>query len=312
VKVRVGLLVVLAVLVAVFAVLRLGVDRAAGDKPLYPDFRPESVARITIDGKQRQSVFEKAGDVWLVVSEDSFPAEAGVVDAMLSKVTGFSLKDMISSNPEKQQLYQVDSTGIAVTMETADGDTVASFVIGKAGPDYQSTYVRASGSSEVILAPGYLPQAFERGNRSWQDRTIYAFEPDDFLAVTVNHRDETVALKRNQAGQWFISEPESLPADAGVVSRLLRTLGRLRCDDFAGRTRLPEYGLAASDSSLHFTTADGAEHEIVFGSPTEDDRVYTATSDSDIVYLLSSYKVGGLLPRLDKLESQEPEAPEEK
>ena len=310
-KIKMGLLVVLAILVAVFAISRLSVDRARGDKPLYPDFRPESVTRIAIDGKQRQSVFESTGDTWLVVSEDSFPAEPGVVDAMLGKIPGFSKKDMISSNPEKQQIYQVDSTGIAVTMETAGGEVVASFVIGKAGPDYQSTYVRETGSADVILAPGYLPQAFERGNRSWQDRTVYSLEPDEFVSLTVRRPDETVAIRRNTAGEWFISEPESMASDPGAISRLLRTLGSLRCDDFAGKGLLPEYGLDAADSSLHFTTADGAEHEMVFGSSTEKNRVYTATSISDVVYLLSSPKVDILLPRLDTLKSQEPEAPEE-
>jgi hypothetical protein len=310
-KVKMGLLVVLAILVAIFAILRLGVDRAGADKPLYPEFRPESVTRITIDGKERETVFEKADGIWLVVSEDSFPAEAGAVDAMLGKITAFARKDIISSNPEKQVLYQVDSTGIAVTMETTDGAVRASFVIGKAGPDYQSTYVRDTGSSDVILAPGYLPQAFERGNRTWQDKTIYALEPDDFRVLTIRRPGETVVLERDQVGEWFISEPESTASDANAVSILLRNVGRLRCDGFAGRTRLPEYGLAVPDSSLSFTTADGGRHELVFGSEAETGRIYAGTTDSDIVYLLSTHRVEILLPRLDKLKSQEPEAPGE-
>jgi hypothetical protein len=310
VKVKTGLLVVLAILVAIFAILRLGVDRAGSEKPLYPGFRQESVARIKIDGKERETVIEKEESGWLVVSEDSFPAEAGVVDAMLEKITGFSRKDIISSNPEKQVLYQVDETGIMVDVETADGTTAASFVIGKTGPDYQSTYVRDAGSDDVILAPGYLPQAFERGNRSWQDRTMYALEADDFLEVAIKRPGETIALSKDQAGEWFISRPESIAVDPNAVSRLLRTLGRLRCDEFAGRRALPEYGLAVPDSSLWFKTAD-SEHELVFGSEAGPDRIYTRTTASDVIYLLASHKVGMLLPQLDKLRGRTPDAPGE-
>ncbi|MFH1314453.1 MAG: DUF4340 domain-containing protein [Candidatus Eisenbacteria bacterium] len=310
-KVKMGLLVVLAILVAIFAILRLGVDRSAREKPLYPGFRRESAARITIVGKERETVIEKKEDgQWLVVSEDSFPAEGGVVEAMLDKITGFSRKDIISSNPEKQTLYQVDASGINVDIETTDDATAASFVIGKAGPDYQSTYVRDAGSDDVILAPGYLPQAFERGNRSWQDKTIYAFEPDDFLEIAIKRPGETIVLLKDRAGEWFISRPESTAVDPNAVSRLVRTLGRLRCDDFAGRTSLPEYGLAMADSSVWFRTAEG-EHELVFGAAVGTDRIYTRTTASDVIYALASHKVGMLLPRLDKLRARIPDAPGE-
>ena len=309
-KVKIGLLVVLAILVAIFAILRLGVDRAGRENPLYPGFVPETVARISIDGKERETVIEKVGNEWLVVSEDSFPAEAGVVDAMLDKITGFSRKDIISSNPEKQALYQVDASGIGVEVGTSDGTTAASFVIGKAGPDYQSTYVRDIGSDDVILAPGYLPQAFERGNRSWQDKTVYELQADEILEVDIKRPDGTIVLLRDQTGEWFISRPESIAADRNTVSRLARTLGRLRCDDFAGKTTLPEFGLSVPDSSLWFRTA-GAEHEIAFGSRDESGRVYAKTTTSDIIYLLSAHRVGALMPQLDELRAREPDAPGE-
>jgi hypothetical protein len=310
VRVKLGLLVVLAILIAIFVILRLGVDRAGRDQPLYPDFRPGSVTRVTIDGKERETVIEKAGDVWVVVSEDSFPAEAGTVDAMLDRITGFSRKDIISSNPEKQMLYQVDETGIAVEVGTTDGTVAASFVIGKAGPDYQSTYVRDTASDDVILAPGYLPQAFERGNRSWQDKTVFAFEPERFLEIAIKRPGETILLSKDPAGEWFISGPESTAADRNTASRVARTLARLRCDEFAGRAVLPEFGLAVPDSSVWFKTAD-VEHEIAFGNRDESGRTYAGTTASEVIYLLSPHKMSALMPQLDKLRVQAPDAPRE-
>jgi hypothetical protein len=304
VKVSRKLVSVLIVLVAVFVVLRLTSDRGQKDEPLFPDFRAEAAVRLTIQGREGATVLAKSNDVWIVASEDSFPAEAGAVEKILEQIPGFSRKDRISSNPEKQALYQVDSAGIQVTVEDARGRPVAAFVVGKVGPDYQSTYVRDAESDDVVLARGYLTPVFERGTRTWQDLTVYDLEPQEILEIRLTRPGETVVLDRDQSGSWHISEPESAACDKGRVSRLVKSLAYLRADYIAGRVPVEGSGVDIPDSSLWFRTAGGVEDELSFGGRDENNRTYFRRHGSDLVYILASPRVGSLLPRLRDLRPQ--------
>ena len=296
-KVSTVLVVVLAVLIVVFLAVRFGGGRRGGEKPLFPDFVPAEAARLVIEGGEATAVFTESDDVWFVASEDSFPAEAGIVEDMLDRVTGFSRKDIISSNPEKHALYNVDSAGVFVSILGAQGDTLVGFVVGKPGPDYQSTYVRDVVSGDVVLARGYLRAVFDRGERTWQDRTIYALEPDAIEEVRIGRSAESLTLERNAAGEWFISEPESSACDQERVARLVRALAYLRCDELAGRMPSAASGLAEPDSAVGFRTAEGLREELLFGNRNEERQTYVKRTGSDIVYLLANQKVDVILPR---------------
>lgn len=307
-KVSRKLVAALVILSAVFVVLRLTSDRGQKDDPLFPDFSAEAAARLTIQGRQAGTVLEKSNDVWIVTSEDSFPAEAGAVEKILEQIPGFSRKDRISSNPEKQALYQVDSAGVQVAVEDARGRSIAAFVVGKVGPDYQSTYVRDAESDDVVLVPSYLTPAFERGTRTWQDLTVYDLEPQEIAEIRLTRPGETVVLDRDQSGAWYISEPESAACDKGRVSRLVKSLAYLRADYIAGRAPVEGSGVDAPDSSLWFRTAGGVEDELLFGGRDENNRTYFRRKASDLVYILASHRIDSLLPGLRELRQQADES----
>jgi hypothetical protein len=304
-RIRAALVIVLVVLAAVFVLLRFGFDRRHKVEPLFPDFHAGSAARIVIEGRDTTAVLEKADDTWIVTSEDSFPAEAEAVQNLLDHITSFSRKDIISTNPQKRSIYQVDTTGIAVSIQDAQGDTLVRFIVGKVGPDYQSTYVRDAASNEVVLASGYLPPAFDRGKRSWQDKTVYSIDPEMISEIGVNRPEGSLALARDASGQWYLSQPESTGCNQDRVTRMVRTVAYLRCDDFAGRGNVGAWGLEQADSSVWFRTTDGTEERLLLGNEAEGRRVYARKADSDIVYVLPIHRVEGMLPKPAELVKEE-------
>ena len=304
-KVSWALLVVLVALVVIFLAVRFGGGIRRGDRPLFPDFEPSEASKLLIEGEQTTAILTESDEVWFVASEDSLPAEAGVVEDMLARVTAFSRKDMISSNPEKQALYKVDSTGVSVSIMDARGDTLVGFVVGKPGPDYQSTYVRDTHTGDVVLAPGYLRAVFDRGARTWQDRTVFSLEPDAIDEVRIGRSGKSLTIRRDAGGEWYMSEPESSACDQARATRLVRTLAYLRSDELAGRMPSPASGLAEPDSAVGFRTAGGLREELVFGNRNESGQTYAKRTDSDVVYLLSSHRVDALLPRPDELRAEE-------
>jgi hypothetical protein len=201
----------------------------------------------------------------------------------------------------------VDSTGIRVAIEDDSGDDLASFIIGKVGPDYQSTYVRDARSNEVVLSAGYLPPAFDRGDRPWQDRTIFDYEPSDLLKIVLTRPSGLVTLSRGEGGTWYISEPESMACDQGRATRLARTLAYLRGDGIAGRSPVAGSGLAEADSSVWFRTIDGTEEHLRFGNRSESGQTYVHREGSEMVFKLVPTRVATVLPGLEELKPQNPE-----
>jgi hypothetical protein len=307
------LLVALVVLAAVYGLLHLGSARKAGPRPLFPGFKAEAAHKITLGGPNGKAALEKRDDVWVVTSEASYPADADAVKEMLDVAVGLSRKDMISSNPEKQADYQVDTTGVAVTIEDAQGKTRAAFIIGRLGPDYQSTYVREANSASVILAPGYLTQVFSRGKQSWQDKRIFNYEPADLVELGVDKPGLAMVLKRGDDGKWLVAQPESAACDSNKASRLARILARLTSVDFAGRVPMPEAGVDRPDSSVWFKLANGTEAKLVIGHDAGGGRFYAAKAQGSVVYLVSAQTVKNLLADVASLapapEADKPAAP---
>jgi hypothetical protein len=289
------LVITLAVVAGLYGLLELAAARRARQQPLFPGFKPEAAEKISLHSPRTDVVLERQGDVWLVASEGSFPADFSAVGQMLDAASAFSRKDMVSSNPERQALYQVDTTGVAVSIEGAGGRRLASFIVGKLGPDYQSTYVRDASSNTVILAAGHLGGTFDRGQRSWQDKRIFAVEPKDVIGVTVTKPGLSMALERRGENEWVVSRPESGGCDPTKVSKWVRALANLRADDFVGRMPMPAAGLENPDSSVSLETAAGAQVKLLIGHALEGGRFYVKRADRDIVYTVSATTVKNLL-----------------
>jgi len=297
---------VLVVLAVLYLIVSLGERRGGGPDPLFPEFSGDAAAGIYMYVDGRTVALEKDSGVWIVPGEDSLAADPAGVAAILEKTASFSRADKVSSNPGKRSVFQVDSTGILVSIVDDRGDTTAAFVVGKVGPDYQSSYVRAAGSDDVILASGYLRSMFDRGERTWQDRLIFNFTPDDISRVDIRRGREEYTLSRTAGGEWMIAAPETMACRQNFATRLVRMLALLRCDGFAGRLPLPGANVAGSDTTLWFATSGGEEHRLFFGSENDAGEVSLAKDDSDVVYLLARVKVNQLTPSLSEMLPEEP------
>lgn len=300
------LVIALIVLAAVYTIVTLSERRVAGPDPLFREFRAGTAAAIYIDVDGRHAALENQDGVWMVPGEDSLPADPAGIDAILEKVASFSRNDRVSSNPDKRSLLQVDSSGVLVRIVDDEGDTTAAFIVGKVGPDYRSSYVRDTGSGDVILASGYLRSMFDRGDRTWQDRLIFNYKPEDIAMIEVRRGKEHYVLNRGTGGRWYIAAPDSTACKQQSVTGLVRMLAILRCDDFAGRLPVPDSNVAGSDTTLRFATAAGDDHRLLFGSENENGRVHFIREGSDIVYLLARAKVNGLIPPFETVLPEEP------
>ena len=276
--------------------------------PLFPDFNEEQVVKIEITATGETTTLSKQNGSWVVASMDNYPADSEGVAELLSKVTEFKNTQRVSNNPEKQAEFEVDSTGVEAKLMDANDKVLVHLFVGKTTPGFLSSYVRPANSNDVYVAQGYLQSVFNKGTRTWKDRTIFSFNKGIVTQLNIISSEETVELRLDAEGTWQMLKPVVAVAKTTEVDTLLTTFSELDTDDFAEATdELAEYGLDTPQSTISALLNDGTTATLHVGKE-EEGKLYVKRDDKDTVFRLFKSNVDGLIKKSDALKAEEPPA----
>jgi len=191
------------------------------------NFDSAAVDKIEVRAPAGTTVLERQGDSWMVTSPVRYRADDVTVGATLAAGRKIELTGLVSSNPGKQGLFQLDSSGTRVTI-FEHGAPKAVFWVGKPSASYTETYVRRDGSDDVYVATGMFSSMFARRTSEWRDKTIFRTEQDAIGQVTLRFGDTTVVLAR-QDSVWKVGDQV---AKNDAVKNFTGALANFQADDF--------------------------------------------------------------------------------
>ena len=276
--------------------------------PLFPNFDKEQVAKIEIIATGETTTLSKQDSNWVVASMNNYPADSEGITELLSKVAEFKNTQRVSNNPEKQAEFEVDSTGVEAKLMDTNDKLLAHLFVGKTTPGFLSSYVRAADANDVYVAQSYLQSVFDKGERTWKDRTIFDFNKGIVTQLNISSSEETVELRLDAEGTWQMLKPIASPAKQTEVDSLLTTLSGLDTDDFAEMSdNLGEYGLDMPESTISAVRNDGITATLHIGNE-EDGKLYVKRADTDTVFRLFKSNVDRLIKKSDTLKAEEPPA----
>ncbi len=223
----VGILALLTL--ATFLVLQRPGERSktSDDGEMLVSYDSAMVDKIEVKSASGTTMLQREGSGWMLTAPLRAQADESSVQQLLSQGRKIALKALVSGNPQKQGVFQVDSTGTLVRISTG-GEERAAFRIGKAGPTYTETYVRREGSNDVYLADGMLLQVFVRQPRDWRDKAILRMPQQSIKSVRYSYGDTTFALALNDS-VWLV---DGAPASEYAVRNLIGSLATFSTDDF--------------------------------------------------------------------------------
>jgi hypothetical protein len=278
--------ILLVLIVAAYLVLQRTGERSTSGSTgkMLVEYDSAAVDKIDISGPSGHVVLERQGGAWMLTDPLRYKADPGLVGSAISAGNKIELTSLISTNPEKQGLFKLDSTGTLVKI-MEQGSEKAVFLIGKPGPSYTETYVRREGSDNVYLAAGYFSTAFSRRGNDWRDKTIFKTDEDAINSVTMHYGDTTFTITRTDT-LWMI---DGQRAKDDVIHTFMSALADLKTDEFIDTTV----------ASLPKLTAeiDVMDTQLRFFWKKEGDRYYVLSSRSPQLYQLYSWKVTSLLKR---------------
>ena len=308
--VLIGVLVVLGLLVLIFE-NPFGKSekqkKVEGAQLLFPYLSKESVAKIEIIGAFGLSttILAKQNDQWLVETMDNYPADQTAVKELLDQVAEMKTLERASSNPEKQAVFQVDSSGVEAKLTDASGNLLAHLFAGKTTPGIFDSYVRAADSNDVYIVKGNLKLTLDKGYRSWRERSIFSFLKEDVTHLTIRSEEEEIELQVDAAGVWQMLKPLISAADGTEVEAIMDLMSSLETDDFAEAKDLSEYGLDAPKMSITAAFKDGSARTLLIGVE-ENGVYYVKREDKAQIFELNKRHVDELIKKSTDLKSETP------
>ena len=281
------LLGILILLVAgVFLVLQkpgeLSTTEATGDVLVrYDSAAVDGIEIISAGGRV---TLEKQGANWMLTRPLRAVADEAVVTSTIGKGNAIVLKGVVSSNPAKQTLFQVDSTGTSVKF-LGKGVSLAAFRVGKPGPAYTETYVRRENDNDVYLAEGMLGYLFARQARDWRDKTIFKTPLETVTSVQFRYGDTTFTLDRPDS-LWRV---DGSPVAGDQVRGFLGSLTNFLADDFVDSTLTVVPPIAA------VVEVQGVQ--IRFARAPSGGSYVVTTSRNPQVFSVQEWKAGQVLKR---------------
>jgi LysM repeat protein len=198
-----------------------------------------SVTGISIERPGKTLSVEKVGGVWTMTSDGDRRADPAAVGQVIGGLSRFRTGSLISDNPAKQGLFQVDSTGSLVTLTDREGNST-SIIIGKMGPSFSEVYFRMPGSSEVYLGTGITTWTLNRDPSEWRDRTVFASPAEALTRVKIVSAGRSQEFEKDSSG--WMSGGQKVSTE--TMNPILTTLAGIRADDFIDST--VDFGTAPS------------------------------------------------------------------
>ncbi len=181
---------------------------------MFSDFKSESVARLSIKGpKDATADLELKDGRWIVASDNGYHADKSQVEQALKALQEMKQGKVVSSNDASFAQYDLEGeNSIHVGAYDSSGKSLADVTIGKTSADFQSTFIRAPGGSDVRKVSDSVRDDFDKSGtyQTWRDKTILdAGSEDEVESITVVGPKTTLALKKERVMGPKEDKPDS-------------------------------------------------------------------------------------------------------
>ena len=241
----------------------------------------ETTDRVVFSGPERTVTLERATDGWTV---NGYLADSVAVARFWDALSGSRVGDVAATNPANHGRLGVTADS-AWTLTIGQEDRL---LLGHAGPQFGTAYVRLPDADEVYVLRGDLRSTATRPLADWRDKLVLAVDTALVAAVEVRRDGDT---RRWERGDSTWSEGGG-DADETEIRNLLQELAGFQATGFAADS------VAMQETPDRQVRAfDAAGNEMASVSLDEGDGNLRALSDqSPYVFEVPSWRADRIAP----------------
>ncbi len=249
-----------------------------------------NTVKIDIQRMGKKITIENIGGKWTITSPIMYLADPSAVNQLLSGCTKFKPGSLISSNPEKQFLFQVDTAGTKLTITGRSGKP-ASIILGKMGPSFSDIYFRLPESNDVYLGQGIDSWLISKDIKDWRDKTIISQPSETIKDIAYQVGNRKYDFHRDTSG-W---KSDTKSFDPSSMNTALNTLANLRAEDFIDTAMKPQ----AQPVTIQIR---GIETSTLQVSPSLPDssKYYVKTQSSQSTFVISKFTAQQLMKPVEQ------------
>ncbi|MGD9200201.1 MAG: DUF4340 domain-containing protein [Chitinispirillia bacterium] len=230
---------------------------------------------------------------------EEYLADSASVQSALEKLNSIKLDDLISQNPEKRTIFEVDTAkGTRIEVWNGQNKSIGVFFIGKNGPDWNSHYVRTHGSNNVYSVMGSIKYSFFTEENRWRDKTILKYDSGLTQKISVEQKDSSkIILEKSvdTAGTaiWTITEPKKAKTEKDAVDKLVNNLADFIANDFEKDKSLDnkEMGFDNPKLNISIELENGDKKSLIFGNKNKDNKYWVRNNESEYIFLVYESKL---------------------
>jgi len=256
----------------------------------------DKLDKIVVSGARETTlVREDAG--WLVEGSKFKAADTVMTDLLekLNKATSAQI-EFVSTNKNKKSDFKTDSSGTNVKFYSG-GKELLSVVIGKNGPNYNSTYISQPEIDATYLLLGEnLSYVFAKDD--WRDKSIMSFDKAKISKVRFQYVNREFAVEKKD-DKWAVTGSKNLFLNKDKIDKVISALAGLSAVNIPEQDFAPT-GLDKGPIIIQ-VTGEGIDQTIMIGKDNGKSEFYAKNGASDNIYLIDKTTHDALDQTIEKL-----------
>ncbi|MCJ7610983.1 MAG: DUF4340 domain-containing protein [Candidatus Aminicenantes bacterium] len=249
------------------------------DKKLL-DFRQKDIFRF--ETAQAGSIRVKSKDInweaaaregeWFLQKPVAGLAQKTQIEAVLNTLSGLRAKDFVSeqkTGPDMKK-FGLDKPDFEVAVSLPPAGQNIVFLVRKME---DKVYVTTAASNKIVQAEEQLLTDLEKKPETLREKRAAVFNAWEADQLQIRRDGLSLAVSKQQGGQWIFLSGESGPADDSKVETFLRQVGNLEAAELIDTPGSPaSYGLdkPRAEVKIQAQAEDGKKQETVLILGAED------------------------------------------
>jgi hypothetical protein len=244
------------------------------------------------------TTLEKVDERWKVGETKDFYVNKAMLDSLLKVLTDAKSGELelASTNKDKKADFNTDDLQGTMVNLYENGKNTLTFIIGKIGPDYTTTYISKPGDNNtykinVILASGFEQQDF-------RDSTVFTSEKDKITKIRFQYPNREFTVEKKN-GKWEGTIPYKFPVNQDKLGKVADIMSGLVSSG------IPEQNFKGTDleknSMIIEATGEGINNTLMVGKNNGKDEFYAKKGSSDNIYLITNAQKADLDKKIETL-----------
>jgi hypothetical protein len=226
-------------------------------------------------------------------------ADERTVDSVLQSAAKGKREKIVKDKEVDWSEYGLDKPEFTITLKTKEKEYRIAF--GAANPTKTSCYVRVNDDPQLLLVSDTFKNSLNKQLFDLRDKSVTGIAPDDIDRIVITAKDKKkIEIRREDAANWRMTEPESMKIKKSLVDANLRSLTGLTAKKIIDEPQKEgdPYGLDKPDAAV-LMAGKKLDQTLLIGKAVEEEKKeagptpppspdrYASIKGRDTVYVIS-------------------------